>query len=105
MTSIHNLKTDPDVFAASWFGEKEYEIRFDDRDFKVGDRLILRETEHTGEEMKQGKELIYTGRMIACYVTHKLNDCYGLKEGWCILDWHVEDYFENNYPKGWIPEC
>ena len=51
---IHNLKTDPEVFAMSFSGIKPWEIRFNDMDFKVGDMLVLEETKHSGEEMKKG---------------------------------------------------
>jgi len=83
----HELKTDPEVFQAVWDGLKTYEIRWNDRGFKVGDLLCLMETEYTGEEMKgDGKPLVYTGREIVKAVSHILNGpIYGLKKGWCIL--------------------
>jgi hypothetical protein len=48
---MHNLKTDPEVFQAVWTGDKNYEICFDDRGFKVGDLLQLKETRYSGEEI------------------------------------------------------
>ena len=41
----HHLKTWPDVFAATRFGLKSFDLRINDRDFKVGDYLILEEFE------------------------------------------------------------
>ena len=39
----HELKTWPDQFQASKTGDKTFEARRDDRDFEVGDVLLLRE--------------------------------------------------------------
>lgn len=93
----HELKTDPMPFQAVWEGTKLYEIRKDDRDrnpagdkpsdltgFCIDDELLLRETQHSGEQMKGGRWLTYTGRQVLCVVTHKLTG-YGLQDGWCIL--------------------
>jgi len=83
--TVHDLKTDSDVFKASDDGVKPYEIRKDDRNFEVGDTLVLRETESTGAEMAKGAPLEYTGNILKLMVVHKLKDVYGLKSGWCIL--------------------
>lgn len=84
--SDHELKTDSEVFKEVFFGRKTFEIRKDDRDFKVGDTLHLRETMFTGKEMAAGASLRYTGRECLCRVTHIMRGpCYGLAEGWCIL--------------------
>jgi len=40
---IHNLKTWPDIFKVMKTGEKTFDIRKNDRDFKVGDQVILHE--------------------------------------------------------------
>ena len=82
---IHTLKTDPEVFQLSWDGTKLYEIRSDDRGFKVNDILLLVETAFSGEDMKAGKPLEYTGRAVYQEVIHKLKNQYGLQPGWCIL--------------------
>ena len=83
--SRHKLKTDQDVFKESWEEVKNFEIRIDDRFYKVGDYLLLLETVYTGEEMKNGKPLEYTGRFVEVDVQYKLSSSYGIKEGWCIL--------------------
>ena len=86
----HKLKCDGPKFRATLLGQTPYEIRFNDRNYQVGDRITLRETLHTGEEMKEGrnglpgKPLIYTGWEQDRTVTHVL-DTYGLQKGWAIL--------------------
>lgn len=52
---IHELKTDSEVFTATALGMKTFEVREDDRGFEEGDVLFLRETRHTGEEMRGGE--------------------------------------------------
>lgn len=43
MSKIHSLKILPEYFEAVVQGYKTFEIRENDRDFKVGDRLSLHE--------------------------------------------------------------
>jgi hypothetical protein len=80
----HILKTDPEVFHAVWHGLKTFEIRFNDRNFQVGDSLYLRETTNTGEQMNAGAPLEFTGRTTTKIVSHVLTG-YGLMDGWCCL--------------------
>ncbi|MDM3425152.1 DUF3850 domain-containing protein [Citrobacter sp. Cb026] len=61
MSVIHSLKIGPLFFNAVANGEKRAEVRINDRDFKCGDFLILREW--AGE---------YTGRKLTVKVTHIL---------------------------------
>jgi hypothetical protein len=82
----HELKTDTSVFYAVMDDEKKFEIRFNDRDFKVGDKLLLRRTKYTGAEMKQGKPLVFEMDIITVIVTHILESpVYGLQDGWVIM--------------------
>lgn len=84
--NVHKLKTDPDVFAMSFSGCKPFEIRKDDRGFKVGDLLILQETRFSGEEMRGGSPLEYTGREISRLVDYILPaGSYGLKPDWVVM--------------------
>jgi hypothetical protein len=82
----HELKTDSFVFDSVVMGYKTYEIRKNDRDFTVGESVLLKETKYTGEEMKSGAPLVYTGREFKALITHLLQGpVYGLQEGWAIL--------------------
>lgn len=84
----HILKTDPDVFQAVLSGAKTFEIRLNDRGYAVGDVLGLRETKHTGAEMRAGAPLVYTGRECQRFVSHVLTG-YGLTDGWCCLSFRL----------------
>lgn len=61
MSAIHDLKIGPSYFEAVSSGNKKAELRNNDRDFKCGDYLLLREWE--GE---------YTGQKLLVVVTHIL---------------------------------
>jgi len=69
----HELKTDPFVFDEVQAGDKTFEIRKDDRGFRVGDTLVLKRTVFTGAEMAEGSPLIYSeGEICVCTVLHIL---------------------------------
>ncbi|MFL0251271.1 ASCH/PUA domain-containing protein [Clostridium neuense] len=72
---VHELKTLPEYFQAVKEKRKPFEVRKNDRNFKVGDSLYLREW--TGEE--------YTGRKLIRIITYILNDSRYVKEGYVIL--------------------
>lgn len=73
---VHRLKTLPMFYNAVLIGEKTFEVRFNDRDYRVGDVLILREW--TG--------LNYTGENIVVRVSYILSDpAFGTQPGWSVL--------------------
>ena len=73
----HELKTLPQYFWEVWNGNKTFEIRKDDRDYKVGDKLRLLEFNYVK----------LTGCECNREITYVLRDCekYGLKKGFVIL--------------------
>jgi hypothetical protein len=74
----HYLKTYPNYFRAVKSGQKTFELRLNDRDFQVGDTLILEEYQHLIKE--------YTGEWIAKEVTYVLQGGqFGLDEECVIL--------------------
>lgn len=73
----HELKILPEYFEAVASGKKKFEIRKDDRNYQVGDLLVLKEYkdgEYTGRTIRMGVSYIYRG-----------SGEYGLQEGYCIL--------------------
>ncbi len=73
----HELKILPQYFWEVWNSLKNFELRKDDRDYKVGDNLRLL-------EFNNGN---YTGRECNREIIYILRDCeqYGLKKGFVIL--------------------
>lgn len=63
------------------------ELRVNDRNFQVGDILLLEETRYSATEMRmQGKPLEYTGQVFNVKVSHVLyGPWYGLPDGMCIM--------------------
>jgi hypothetical protein len=84
--SIHKLKTDPGPFTDMWDQKKKFEMRINDRNFQVGDVLVLEETRFTGQEMETGKQLEYTGRVIYALIEYFMTGpAYGLTDGWLLM--------------------
>lgn len=81
---IHELKTDSIPFQKTIECSKRWEVRKNDRNFTKGDILVLRETKYTGEEMKAGKPLGYTGSEMTLLVLDVF-DGYGIKDGYVIM--------------------
>ncbi len=82
----HDLKTDHKVFRESFAGHKPWEVRLNDRDFRVGDSVTLHETEFTGDEMAAGATLRYTGRTVQGVIGLVLNGpLYGIASNWCVF--------------------
>lgn len=79
--TVHDLKTWPEFFEAITSGAKTFELRRDDRNYAVGDLLVLREwNQESGD---------YTGRTFGVGVTYVLRGPeavrFGLAPGFCVL--------------------
>jgi hypothetical protein len=75
--TTHELKTLPEYFLDICSRSKNFELRKNDRNYKVGDHLILKEFD--GEKL--------TGNQVKRTITYILDDVeqYGLMNGFCIM--------------------
>ena len=71
----HTIRIWPEYFEAVLNGTKTFELRKDDRDYSVGDSVVLM-------EFTDGR---FTGRSVKKRITFKLSDFDGLQEGYCIF--------------------
>lgn len=71
----HDLKILPEYFEPVLEGKKNFELRKNDRDYKVGDTLLLREW-YANE---------YTGREVRRKVTYILEKAVGIDTRYVIL--------------------
>lgn len=75
----HELKIERRFLERILDGSKNFEIRFNDRDFQKGDELFLRPV-----DQQRGALLIAT-------ITYVLHFPEGLKDGWVALGIEVSD--------------
>jgi ASC-1-like (ASCH) protein len=74
----HRLKTWPMIFKEVKAGNKTFEVRFNDRNFQVGDTLILEEYLPTNGN--------YTGDRVTKRVTYILEgDKFGVQPGYVVM--------------------
>lgn len=73
----HNVKCWPEPFEEMLAGRKTAEFRLNDRDFRVGDRLLIREFCPDRKE--------YTHREIKRDIAHVLAEGFGLPTGYAML--------------------
>ncbi|TFI60576.1 hypothetical protein CKN63_13270 [Carnobacterium divergens] len=77
---IHILKTEPSYFEAVLNGSKRFEIRKNDRNYQIGDYLLLQEWDP--------KEAAYTGRSVLVKIIY-MSD-FKQKEGYVVLSIEVQ---------------
>jgi hypothetical protein len=74
----HELKVWPPFFNDIISGRKEFEVRENDRGFKVGDHLVLKEYDPKTEK--------YTGFSVEKEIRYILpGGAFGIEEGFCVL--------------------
>ncbi|GHV18233.1 hypothetical protein FACS189425_06430 [Clostridia bacterium] len=95
-TTIHNLKILPKFFEPIRNGAKPFELRKNDRDYKVGDTVRLWECDPDEE---------YSGLVISAKITYILpGGDYGIHADYCVLglskpieqDWSECQYWSGN---------
>lgn len=72
---VHEIKIGAEFFEDVVYDRKTFELRKKDRDYRVGDWLLLK-------EFKAGEE---TGRECKRYINYILEDYTGLVDGYCIM--------------------
>ncbi|MDF7810725.1 ASCH/PUA domain-containing protein [Hymenobacter sp. YC55] len=75
--TIHQLKTWPEYFCQVIDAAKNFEFRINDRDFKKGDLLMLREWDPSTES--------YTGRSCRRSVVYVLHEFPGMLPGYVVM--------------------
>lgn len=83
----HELKTWKEYFEPILSGDKTFEVRKNDRDFKVGDLLVLIETGLGGAGMTD-HDLTHvpTGRSLEAVVTYILpGGKFGIDKEYCVM--------------------
>lgn len=81
----HELKTWPVYFDRIERGEKQFEVRKNDRDFQTGDVLYLRKWNPTNCQYTED-------RMLVCEVTYILHGPqFGIQEGFCVMSIQLTD--------------
>lgn len=70
---IHQLKIMPEYFRAVQRKQKRFEIRKNDRDYKIGDNLLLQE--YSGDR--------YTGNEISAVITYMTD--YAQRKGYVVM--------------------
>lgn len=83
----HKLKSHPKYFDLVWSGEKNFEVRKNDRDFQVGDVVTLLEWDPGKEADLHGQK--YTGRQVTKRISCVFvgDEALGLAmpEGTCVF--------------------
>lgn len=96
----HSLKTWPSFWRAIERGEKRFEVRRHDRDFAVGDVLLLRLWDPSSswnqgyvcrEDAGRGATFEEAAFTIRARVTYLMpGGRFGVDPGWCVLGIEVE---------------
>jgi hypothetical protein len=75
--TVHEIKTHPTYFDAVRRGDKTFEIRKNDRGYRVGDRLLLCEFD---PEFNR-----FTGNTVEREVTYIVQGVFGLPDDVCVM--------------------
>lgn len=82
------IKASKRYFGDYWDGLKKATVRLNDRKYKKGDLLVIRETEYSK----------YTGRQIIAIASHVLKSFKGVQKGYVVISF---DIVECQYKGEW----
>lgn len=76
---VHKVKILPEYFSAILYHKKRFEIRFNDRNYQVGDTVLLCEYEPTKD--------YFTGRELSCKITYITN--FMQKDNYIVFSFEI----------------
>jgi len=85
---IHHLKTVQPFFSEVKNGTKTFELRRNDRDFQVGDEVILQEYDLQNNS--------FSGQEVRANITYVLKDWARLEEDYCVFAFEVTQHIDKN---------
>lgn len=77
----HDVKCSPTYFRQVQGGNKTFELRLNDRDYREGDTIILREFDRGANGCKGD----YTGDSVIRKIGYVLQGYPGLQQNYCIM--------------------
>jgi len=98
METVHELKTIQPFFDEIINGRKTFEFRLNDRDFKAGDTVVLKEF---NQEFNT-----YSGREVEGVITYVLEGFGTIPEHYCIFSFKIDLFkFFVNFVKPELKSC
>jgi ASC-1-like (ASCH) protein len=78
MNMVHGIKLSMHYADAVYYGEKNFEVRYNDRGYQKGDEIRFKVVDDAGVEISHPLNKI---KYEITYLIHAV----GLKEGWCAF--------------------
>lgn len=94
MSELHDVKCWPTYFGPILQRKKTFELRLNDRNYKEGDYVRLREYSYSPDQ-ESGKRWDYTGRELMLLITYVLQNDQesavpeGLNPRYCIFSFEI----------------
>lgn len=82
----HELKTKPEYFERTIRGDKDFEVRYNDRDFQSGDMIVLREYDENNA--------VFTGRQKKGIIKYILHSFPGLNDNYVVLGINYKRHYK-----------
>jgi len=92
---IHDVKSWPQYFQPVLLGKKVWEYRINDRDYHVGDLILMKEWVPEEDLSPITNRNYFTGKWVLADITSVHGGLPGMKEGYCILNIFVREVGTN----------
>ena len=90
MTTLHDIKAWPATYASLADGSRTFDIRRNDRDYKPGDKLRIREFDpakqlYTGHELRRRIAYVFGPGLVDYMSAWPAHVFHALSPGYCVL--------------------